>query len=168
MIQRIQSLYFLLAIVILVGFLFVPIVHIVDTVSGLKASLSVFYIDPVTNAFSIRSAWGNDSDFFSDALSYILLGEVFSTTFLLIFAILMFKDRAKQLLFSKVVMLLLSVLSVLSLVYLFTVKPSEGIEVDYVRSYGAFFPIFALIATYFGYKGVKSDDELIKSADRIR
>ncbi len=168
MIQRIQSLYFLIAILILVSFLFVPILHIVDTINGRNASLSVFYMDAETNSFMIRSSWGNENDVFSGALSIIILAEVFSISFLLLVTILQYKDRAKQLLFSKVVILMLSILAAVSLVYLFTVNPSEGIEVDYMRSYGAYFPIFALIASILGYKGVKSDDELIKSADRIR
>lgn len=168
MIQRIQTVYFLIAILVLLGFLFTPILHIVDPVDGIGASLSVFYMDPETKSFILRSSWGNDTDSFSSVLSYIILSEVLTVSFLLGITIFQYRNRSKQILLSKIIMSVLGILAGIVLIYVFTVNPSEGIEVNYVRSYGAYFPIFALIATYLGYRGVKSDDELIKSADRIR
>lgn len=168
MIQRIQTLYFFLAIVVLIAFYFCPILFVEHAESGISSALSIVDRDSINDSFSIRTLWGNMDDLFSQNFSALAIANSFLPMALLILIIVKFNNRKYQLRWSKIVMVILVILCALTLSYLFFVNTGEAVQKNYLRSFGSYLPILALIFTFLGYKGVKRDDDLIKSADRIR
>lgn len=153
--------------VILVLFLFAPIVTVEHAESGIQATLSI--IDTDSNGkIGIRSEWGSAQDVFTTNFTPLVLANTALPIVLLALVIFKFNDRKYQMRWSKIAIFIQAVLSILTLIYLFTAEPASEIQKNYLMSFGAFMPVLAILFTYLGFKGVKRDDDLIKSADRIR
>ncbi|HEY1039244.1 MAG TPA: DUF4293 domain-containing protein [Bacteroidia bacterium] len=147
MIQRIQSV-FLLLVAIIAALLFVfPAEIYVSTSETISYTLLPFGVKEGTSPI-IYGLF---------ATNIALIGMAFM-------AIFQYKNRRKQLKTSRLLMLL-SAMQV-SLMFVFSLYNAEG----YVKSYtwAAYLPlgtiVFALLAGIF----IKKDEELVRSADRIR
>jgi len=144
MIQRIQSIYLLIAAILSGGLIFLvnfwtlenqQIIEILDTI-----------YDP---RFLIKSI---GISFFASALLSVL-------------SIFTFKDRKKQFVLGRINILinfyLLGVLTIQSL-------NLSGETIVSEKGIGIFFPIVVIVFLVMANKAIKKDEDLVKSVDRLR
>lgn len=147
MIQRIQSVFLLLVTVIAVLLFFIP----VEIYSSAKEVFSYTLLP-----FGVK-----------EGTSPIIYGLFAANTGVIVVSILcifQYKNRKKQLKTSRMLMLLAGM--EVGLLFAFSIYSKEGYEKTY--NWTAYLPlamiVFALLAGIF----IKKDEELVRSADRIR
>lgn len=146
MIQRIQSLYLLLATAVMSLTLFLPIATI--SYDAQTYNLTAFG--------SIETIW---------------IGILLSLAVLVpLVTIFLFKRRTLQIRLCAVEMvLLLGVLILYGLYYWFTIKSFENFTLDHLQfGWAAPMPVAALILTYLASRAIFKDEMLVRSLDRIR
>jgi O-antigen/teichoic acid export membrane protein len=139
MIQRIQSLY-LLAATLLQSLLFV-----LPFATAEKAAEGPF-VD-------------GDLDLYDNVILLSVL--IVAATFSLI-CIFLFKNRKLQMNISLGVIVLSIILSGLAAYFAFGSGIAASIGI------GLFIPIIAILFSFLAYRGIKSDDDLVKSSNRLR
>ena len=147
MIQRIQTVYLLGVIALIAGCFFSPIAQV-----AISGQISNYYIDGLIH---------QNGTIFNHILSFFL---GFSTGITLL-SIFLYKRREKQMLFCKINIILLIVTNIAIFALLLLLK-NEGTVVSYCISVA--FPAIAAILSYLAYRGVKKDDDLVRSYDRLR
>jgi len=154
MIQRIQTIYLLLTTVMCV--LFLTMTQVIFYGEGnmiIKISLAGIYV-------------ARDSDLIFEGSSYLLSVPFMLTALLSLVSIFLFKSRRVQILLVKFAFFLIiagtavGVYFVISIMNKYQAKPVIGI--------GMLLPLFVLAFLYLAYRGIKKDDKLVKSYDRIR
>lgn len=155
MLQRIQTVYLLL-IVILSGITFyLPVVDFVVLKSGLTYLLDFngVYLLKSTGNVSESSSWGLT----------VLAGLVPIIAFVSIF---MYKNRIKQIRLCVMNMLFMILYYVVLAIYIWL---SVGrLEADWHLRATALFPLICLILNYLAIGAIGKDEALVKSLDRIR
>lgn len=152
MIQRIQSLYLLLAAAFMSLTLFMPI--------------ATFVVDSQTyelTAFSLRCGEISQSTIWLGVILVI-------ATALPLITIFLFKKRTLQIRLCAVeVVLLIGSLVLVALYYWLTSRLFEGLVIDH-RQFGwaAPMPIVALVLSYLASRAIFKDEVLVRSLDRIR
>lgn len=152
MIQRIQSLYLLLAAAFMSLTLFMPIATFV--VDGQTYELTAFSL--TCGEISQSTIW----------LGVILV----IATALPLITIFLFKKRTLQIRLCAVeVVLLIGSLVLIALYYWLTSRLFEGLVIDH-RQFGwaAPMPIVALVLSYLASRAIFKDEVLVRSLDRIR
>ena len=152
MIQRIQSLYLLLAAALMSLTLFMPIATFV--VDGQTYELTAFSL--TCGEISQSTIW----------LGVILV----IATALPLITIFLFKKRTLQIRLCAVeVVLLIGSLVLVALYYWLTSRLFEGLVIDH-RQFGwaAPMPIVALVLSYLASRAIFKDEVLVRSLDRIR
>jgi hypothetical protein len=139
MIQRIQSIYLALAALILTLLFFLPF----STASLLESGV---YTDGKFNIY--------------DNL-IILISDVIITITGII-TIFLYNNRKLQLKLSSFSILLNISILILCLIIIFGNKNSPNLN------YGLLIPVFSSLLFYLAYRGIKSDEELVKSSNRLR
>jgi hypothetical protein len=139
MIQRIQSIYLALAALILTFLFFLPF----STASLLESGV---YTDGKFNIY--------------DNL-IILISDVIITITGII-TIFLYNNRKLQLKLSSFSILLNISILILCLIIIFGNKNSPNLN------YGLLIPVFSSLLFYLAYRGIKSDEELVKSSNRLR
>ena len=137
MIQRIQTVYLLVALVILGA---LPFVFPLFTMSD-----------------------GNEFRFMNDSFYTVLFG--LSTTLTLI-SIMYFKKRQHQFVLNRLTIILNLILLGL-FVYRSLNLSGEAVQVS-EKGIGMFLPIVAIVFLALANKAIKKDEDLVKSADRLR
>ncbi len=157
MIQRIQSVFLALAAILNLSSLFLPlwkagVAPEVSTISGLR-------IENETSAvlFSAHEATGT-----LIAHSAMVLLTVVASAWL-IWVIFQYQQRVRQLRFAYLGMLMLCV-QILALVWLTLQLPSDPAG----PLPGGAAPMLALIFSWLAARGIRKDEELVRSVDRIR
>lgn len=152
MIQRIQTLYLLVAGIFPAISLFVPLV--VFSKGARWASMS---------AFGCESALVQELAGFHP---YGLLVFTLLASLSALYAIFGYKNRKSQI--KKVYLTI--VFNVIWYVALgaYTYSVSERIGLGYTFTISALLPIIALIALFLALKGIRKDEALVRAADRIR
>ncbi|MCO5247978.1 MAG: DUF4293 domain-containing protein [Chitinophagales bacterium] len=139
MIQRIQSIYLLLAGLALIVILFLPIGYQVQE-SGVTVSIAM------------------SKNILTIALSFF-------TAIITIVTIFQYKSRHFQLKLTPAT-ILLSILNIISIpVFQFVLGKNLLTTPNYIP-YG--FAVFASIFLFLAYRGIKADEELVRSMDRLR
>ena len=149
MIQRIQTIYLLLAIICMVISLFIP--------------FSYYYINEQEislNAFGINN---NVNDIVGRFPYYV---PIFASLGLSVLGISKFKDRKKQLLFGKINYLAILLSVVFIMMDVAFIAEQLSVQENYVI--GAFLPVAALPFIFLANRAIKKDEKLIKSLDRLR
>lgn len=142
MIQRIQSIYLLLVAILSGGLIFV--FHLWKL-----AENKVFVLD----LFS-------DEAIMNKSVPVLFLGSAI----LALYSIFSFKDRKKQFVVGRFIMLInLFLLGVL--IYLSLNLPGE---VTSEKGIGMFLPVLAILFSVMANKAIKKDEDLVKSVDRLR
>lgn len=161
MIQRIQTLYFLLALVALTIMFFVPYI-VINEPNGVIA-----FKPFIVNAISID---GVSEKIFSTIYMGILLAITVIVIFLTTFA---YRHRMFQIRMS--LASLMAQFGIICFIIYYTVKAQNilstmGQEPQWHIQYSIVIvlPIVSMIFTYLGYKGVIKDEAIIRSLDRIR
>ena len=139
MIQRLQTVYMLLAVII----------------------ISLLFLLPFSNASITNSGPFVDGDL--DVYDNIsLLSSVIAIALSGLINIFLYKNRRTQMLIT-IVLTLLSIETVtLALVFTFTAAVSASVSV------GIFIPLVSIVLFMLAYRGIKKDDELVKSSNRLR
>ena len=137
MIQRIQTVYLLIALVILGA---LPFVFPLFTMSD-----------------------GKEFHFMNDSFYTVLFG--LSTTLTLI-SIMYFKKRQHQFVLNRLTIILNLILLGL-FVYRSLNLSGETVQVS-VKGIGMFLPIVAIVFLALANRAIKKDEDLVKSADRLR
>ncbi len=150
MIQRIQSIFLLLAVVS-IGLLFVD-------------SFNFAIASEATASNSILS----DGDY--DTSDYpLLMGLAGVSMAILLISILLFKNRSLQSITTKLGVASIVLLTGAAAYYFGTNETlAESMNTTISPSFGWANPIFALVFTVLALRGISKDDKLVKSMDRLR
>jgi len=157
MIQRIQTIF--LALVALLGILFsfIPVLgfsgYEVDYVMNAYKTVAV---DDVTNIIAKNMGVG------------VMQGIVFLMALIII---VLYKNRSLQIKLSKLNILLIALQIAAIVMYSDVVKSAIGPNANDVIvsfKFGAVIPVVSLILTYLAIRFIKKDDNLVRSADRLR
>lgn len=155
MIQRIQSLYLLLTIMMSLLFLNGEYLTFFDK-SGSTIKLTLSEIVKTTDkngTLVIEQTW--------PILTIALIIPLFS-----LFAIFLFRKRGLQLLFTSILMILILLFIVATIGYSYDIISKN--DASLASWYKSAIPVLQLIFSLLAYKGIKKDDDLIKSYDRVR
>ena len=147
MIQRKQTLYLFIAVIISIINLLLPLGMFVP--QGMGVASVLFNI-------GIKDAQGA-VDFVASPLSILLSVNII----LSVFAIAQYKKRMFQ-----VKLCILSMCLYITLIFI--LLHGVNINGDLQMNFNACLPLVALILTFMARKGVLADEKLIKSMDRIR
>ncbi|MBW6497044.1 MAG: DUF4293 domain-containing protein [Bacteroidales bacterium] len=156
MLQRIQSVFLTLVLVFAVLFVFLPLGKF--DLEGLKIALKVTGLESSANI---------PAEFGQSWYGYVLLILVFGIMVLTVFSIFQFKRRLYQIQLGKFNILLHVGLVVTA--FFFTDQWQDNLP-NLPFSYGAgiVLPLVAMILILMANRAIKKDDELVRSADRIR
>lgn len=151
MIQRVQTLWLILAAVLMVITAFLPVARLIP--DDIDQSL-IIYNGVITGGACRLSALVL---LFPSLLSLAFLADVY--------CIFKFTDRKKQLRLCSSVMFILFLwyVSYFSLLHIFA---AVDMQVSY--SLNALIPFLAMVCVFLAKRRIRYDDELIRSVDRIR
>ncbi len=156
MLQRIQSV--LLAIVVVLGvvFSFIPVLEF----SGYESTylMNAYKTIKILTGEVVAKNMGVG----------VLQGLVILISVIVIF---LFKNRGLQMKLAKLNILLLALQIAAIVFYSDTARTAIGANAgDVIVSYkfGCIIPVISLILTYLAIRFIKKDDELVRSADRLR
>ncbi len=151
MIQRIQTVYLLFASVILGLLLFLPLASMIDAEANNFSYL--FY--------GVVNAEGEIA-----MLDYPLAILLVLMPLLNLIAIFFFKKRILQMRIC--IFNILLMLGSLALIWYYSYQAENTLFVDTFFSYTVVFPLVAAIFTFLAFWGIRKDEILVRSADRIR
>lgn len=156
MIQRIQSLYLFLSCIFSCLMFFFPI-------SGYYGNYYTFKL----TILKLENLVPNSEDIFHSFFTLPLLIIVFLVIILSFVAILKYKNRKKQMQIIKIdIFFNILLIACIFLIYSKMINTRINVEEEY--NTGAFLPLLSLVFLVLSYRGVKKDEELVKSADRLR
>lgn len=150
MIQRIQTLYLLGATILLALCLFTPIAQLVP----LRGDGYPLVISHLIDTEKGISNFG--------IILVFLLGWVF---ILSILAIFQFKNRKRQMTTCLTSIIICLLLSIAIFYQIYTIQQTRTIVFYKIP---VVFPLISAILQYLAWRGVKKDDDLVRSYDRIR
>ena len=153
MIQRIQTLYLLIAFALGIVFLFSPLASF--SIADLVVELNVMDFNEVTDM---------NQGMFVDTLPLIVL--VLAFVVLTAVSILIYKNRILQIKMVGFGFLLNTVIIILGFWYTDTMADKVNALPDY--QYGAIIPVISLIFMFLAMRSIRKDTKLIKSMDRLR
>ncbi len=152
MIQRIQSVYLVMAIVALCFFLTMPIAYFQKA----NESFALFHYGLI----KIQSS-GNIIVYYNLATTIL----TFLIELLLLYTLLIFKNRLKQIKLCNIINFLILVV-IASNIWQF-IRTKSGFD-DYSIKWVFFIPVIALVLVWLAQRNIKKDEELVRSADRLR
>ncbi|MBC7915900.1 MAG: DUF4293 domain-containing protein [Pyrinomonadaceae bacterium] len=154
MIQRIQSIWFFLATVTFYALFLFAFVHYTD--NGVTKALKVTGVYESVNEQVVRS-----QEFLGLTIATALIGA------LPFFAIFMFKDRKKQIAIAYVA--IIAILGYFMWLYQTTKSILGDFQVK-AENYGIgiLLPSITILFLIFAIKGIRKDEKLIRSTERLR
>jgi glucan phosphoethanolaminetransferase (alkaline phosphatase superfamily) len=155
MIQRIQSLYLLMTTIMAGLFLTGRIINFTGENSG-RLAIDFFGIERITGGTGIE---------YIERLP-LLSGILILVPLLSFFIIFIFRNRKLQM---KLALLLIFVIFALicALGY-FSYNIIYKYDADIIPAIRLILPLLMLITSYLAYRGIKKDDDLVRSYDRLR
>ncbi len=152
MIQRIQTLFLLGAAAVLALMLFMPLAEILTK-------------DGVTFEAMSRGLVRQDGEVIVETWPVFIL--VLVTALLLFLNIFLFKNRKLQIRFCVYGIIL--AFGMIGLMYYFWVVIFRQLDVDsYWLRMALIFPVVSIIFTYLAFRGIRKDEILVRSLDKIR
>lgn len=151
MIQRKQTLFLLIAVVLNFLCLIFPIGEFIPRGVGVNPLMYNLWIEDGQGSVSFASA--------------PLFGILFLETIVSVVTIFRYNNRRQQIKFCSLNILLL-VLWYITYAIVFSLNSIE--DGDFKLHMVAIFPLISLILTMMAKRGVKADEALIRAADRIR
>ena len=157
MIQRIQSVFLVLVVLLGVLFSYLPILEFIgyETTYVMNAYKTVAVTD-TTIVISKNMGVG------------VLQGLIAVVALIIIF---LFKNRQLQLKLAKLIILFIAFQIAAIVMYSDTAKIAIGPNANDVLmniKMGALLPIITLVLTYLAIHFIKKDDDLVRAADRLR
>jgi hypothetical protein len=155
MIQRKQSLYLLLTTALSVLFLATPIIRFADN-SGVSYILGFKGLQNITGTENID-----------------LIGKYLPLTLLLVITpvtsasvIFLYRNRKVQM---KVTgLLIILILTMIALLAYYSLNISHTYNISIEPGLKMILPVLSLIFTFLAFRGIKKDEELVRSYDRLR
>jgi len=151
MLQRIQSVYLFLIVILMVSATYLPLIYFVGAGSGLVILEAMGFW---TGDVYAPHTWG--------ILSLGVLSAIIS--FITIF---FYKNRNKQILLCKINAAFIIAFYLTVSVYVYSVRGEYNFVLESVQ-FGLVFPFIALILDFLAYTRIKKDEKLVRSLDRIR
>ena len=162
MLQRIQTLYLFLVLVLSVLLFMVPFCEFPFSENlGLASQKYVFNI----YGFHFHDSEGEAKIAFNFNFPLLINLLIILNSVVIIYV---FKNRKLQLRLGKLNLLLISI--ILGIVFSYTGTYSSFISLEHSTSYrvGAYLPLLSLVLNYLAIRAIKKDEDLVRSADRIR
>jgi len=158
MIQRIQSVYLLLAAACSAALFFFPVASFLSDITYQK-----FYITRLANM-----APGEPSAV-AQSLILPLAGVGIAMLILALAAIFLYKKRVMQLKLVKAG-ILATIIMIAGIFFLYCplIEKKLAIVPDYTSEIGIYFPLIALVFFILANRAITRDDRLVKSLDRLR
>lgn len=162
MIQRIQTLYLLAALAFCIGCLCLPVAHFVvgDGFSSFAGSLDSYERVDMYNLWLVSE--GKHMFYFCPVLMAILV----ITTSLICTDVLLFKHRILQMRIATFCMILLVAWYIAYGIIIFLLCSAAGML--WSTHWTAAFPAVAFILLYLAIRGIRKDEKLVRSLDRLR
>lgn len=156
MIQRIQSIFLFLTVVLCVLMFFYPLAVFLNDLGYYK-----LYV------YDFVSMGPDPQTIFSQYFALPMSAVVAVIAILSIITLFMYKNRLGQMRLIKTAIFLNIVLIVgILLGYVGIIERKLNIQGNY--DVAAFFPLITLIFLVIAYRGVRKDEKLVRSADRLR
>ena len=149
MIQRIQTIYLLLSIVLMVALNWLPL-----TTFG---ELNFFTYGILATAGECALA----------ITTYPIAVTIIASTILALIAIFMYKNRMKQVKVVSISIFLDIMFYPIFAAYIWYAKDLLS-DINYSLSFALLIPIISIILKFLAAKAIKADEKLVRSADRIR
>ena len=155
MVQRIQSLYLTLTAVLSFLFLYVGFLNFIDRSGSLiKVTFTQIIIETSTGEHELP---GNN---------YILSIFILLIPLLSVIAVVLYKKRSIQMWLVKFIILLVVCFIIVSGLYVYNIMTKYDSEI--LPGIRMIIPLLQLIFSVLAYRGIRKDDDLIKSFDRLR
>jgi hypothetical protein len=143
MLQRIQTIYLLLVTVLSVVLYFTPLFSQQHLATTAPQAETTFLVS--TNSFL-------------SILTGVIAGMSFASVFL-------YKKRQTQIKACNLMMIIICVL--IGLIF-YTADTLNGANEKVHYQFGTYLPLIQLIFTFLAMRAIKKDEELVRSADRLR
>lgn len=154
MIQRIQSIYLLLAAILMAVTVYSPVVKVQQSIICLLQVIDL-------------SLLPQDSKSYFHYLLYIVLVLVIISALLAFISIFLYKQRKRQITLCMINSFIIIVVYILLGVYLFVL--TEWVNIAFKDfKYGFILPLIALIFNILATSKIKADEKLVQSLNRIR
>lgn len=157
MIQRIQTLYLLGAILILLSVFFLPLAQFRDDqnrVHEIFANGNIVFASEASK--TIADTHNTTLMYFFVLIEVLLLSTIF-----------LYKKRMQQMRMC-VYSIVLLFASVAMLIFFTKTLAHNNDSVRFLFTFPAFTPLISALFTFFAFRGIRKDEELIKSLNRIR
>ena len=151
MIQRIQTIYLLLAVIFMLLFYIFPIAIFTTDIFAFE-----FFNCHITHPENLQPPL---------PLLPLAILPMFSIIVSLV-AIFLYKKRKPQRRLGKVNMMIVFIVIIITVFYFFKIKEFLDGSVQY--GFSAIFPVLVFVMLLLANKAIKKDDDLVKAADRIR
>ena len=155
MIQRVQTLYLFFIVVISIVLFFVPLIEFVNGDSVFSLNILGLEFENQENTISIST------------FPLIVINSLIIV--LTSICIIIFKNRNLQIKICKINLFLLSAFLIFTVMYSTQIEEKlgdKGLNTSF--GLGIILPIISITLTYLAIRGIKKDQELIRSVDRIR
>ncbi len=152
MIQRKQTVYMFFALIIMGLMFFFPVLR---------------FIDPNSNTYELTYLGViniENGNYIVKAIPLTILLAVI--VLLLLITIFSYKNRILQMRLS--VFSILLMIGSLGLIFFYALYGQGKIHGEIFYLYPLIFPVVSTILTFLAFKGIKKDEELVRSYDRIR
>lgn len=156
MIQRIQTVYIFLACLFIALMFFFPIAGYYGEMHTLMFSV-----------LGVENMVPDSGQIFKPYFTLPLVFFIVSISIIGFTTILLFKNRARQIMLIKL-NILLSIILIIGIFIIYSRMIQSVVVVSEVFKTAAFFPLITLIFFVLAYRAVKKDDKLVRSADRLR
>ncbi|PKP09430.1 MAG: hypothetical protein CVU09_10825 [Bacteroidetes bacterium HGW-Bacteroidetes-4] len=151
MIQRIQTLFLVLAAALLVAMYWFPLASFTAN-------------DVIYKLFACRFQHPETGIALIATLPLAVLPCLSAILSLII--VFKYKNRVLQMRLCKLVMLVLATALLVEAIYFFRIGPMLNTSGQW--AFGAIFPFIALLLEFLAHRNIKKDEKLVRSADRIR
>lgn len=155
MIQRIQSLYLFISSVLVLLWYFMPLAEIVTNESSYNFSI-----------YGIKNPEENTWMYHTIIISIIAFLASLGT----LATIFLYKNRKQQIKASQFLLLLYTALITSAFLLIDKSKSTLPLNNDILVNHklSMMFPLISLVLIFMAIKAIKKDDELVRSADRLR
>jgi membrane-associated HD superfamily phosphohydrolase len=154
--QRIQTLYFILILILMSVAILVPSVHFFNL-----EKQTHFMLDS-RGVLLLNSEGIAEKTFTTNPCTYLYGILLFLTTYI----IFQYKNRKKQ--FRLATLNFILIFAYIVIYFVFVIYTKGKLNVDLELKYPSVLPIIALILNYLGMRGISKDEKLVRSLDRLR
>ncbi len=164
MLQRVQTLFLLATLLLCVALMYLPIYELAQEQTSTAVSAPAS--DPIGTDASIAidgQVQNKRFTIFSSAILALINGAV---GVLALLGVFLFKKRNLQIRVSNLALLLNCIFLGLVFFSADAVSSTTNAKVHYL--YGSYFPIIGIVFLFLAVRFIKRDEELVRSADRLR